>query len=149
MRILTKQMGVYIGVFLFLALPLAQGQNAPEGPGYSKGYYARHGEDVYNHLNLTTEQRHQLFANKLKHDATFSDIHRRMKADRQELQAQLMKADLNMKKVNELKDQIKALQSEMEDARISSILAVRSILTPSQFADFLAMIGQHHHGHEK
>ena len=44
-----------------------------------------------------------------------------------------MKPRLDTPKINAVHDQIKSLQNQMEDGKLSSILAVRAILTPEQF----------------
>jgi Spy/CpxP family protein refolding chaperone len=54
-----------------------------------------------------------------------------------------------MNKINALHSRIKSLESQMADDRLSSILAVRSILTPQQFSEFSALMHKHKLEHEK
>jgi Spy/CpxP family protein refolding chaperone len=71
-----------------------------------------------------------------------------MKMDKEELKEELMKPQLDMPKIYGLHRQIKVLLSQMEDVKLSSILAVRSILTPEQFSKFVNLMSKHKQEHE-
>ena len=70
-----------------------------------------------------------------------------IKTDKEELQEELMKPQLDMPKINEIHSQIKALQSQMEDDKLSSILAVRAILTQEQFLKFVNLMHKNKQEH--
>ena len=106
-------------------------------------------QEIYNQLNLTDDQKKQLEANKKQHRAKMESIRQEMKADKEALREELMKPQLDMPKVTVLHDQIKALQSQMEDIKLSSILAVRAILTPEQFSKFANLMHKHKQDNDK
>jgi Spy/CpxP family protein refolding chaperone len=138
----------FLGAYLFAVLSLAHAQNVP-GPdeSYSKAHSGQRIQEIYNQLNLTDDQKKQLEANKQQHRAAALDARREMKANREALQEELMKGQLDMVKINAIHGQIKSLQSQMEDDKLSSILAVRAILTPEQFSKFVDLMHQHKQGH--
>jgi Spy/CpxP family protein refolding chaperone len=138
-----------IGLFIFMALPLVHAEN--QGPGRSspQGHSGHWIQEIYSQLSLTDAQKEQLEANKQQHRARMESVRRIMKADKEELKAELMKPRLDILKINGLHRQIKVLLSQMEDIKLSSILAVRAILTPEQFSKFVNLMRRHKQGHEE
>jgi Spy/CpxP family protein refolding chaperone len=134
---------------LLLAMPLAQAQNDPgmqEG-GSPKWREGQHFQGIFKQLNLTDEQKKELEANKKQNRERMQSTRQAMKTEKQALQGELMKPQLDMVKINAIHQQIKTLQSQMEDDKLNSILAVRAILTPEQFLKFTALIHKHKQEH--
>jgi protein CpxP len=102
-----------------------------------------YGQRIFSQLDLSADQRQQLAATKKAHRAVAQKLHQQMKADMDELREVLMNPQLDMTKVNDLHGQIKTLMSQMEDDKLASILAVRSILTPEQFTKFCNLMQKH------
>ena len=71
-----------------------------------------------------------------------------MKTDKEALKEELMKTSLDMPKITKLHNHLKAALSQMEDDKLSSILAVRTILTPEQFAKFVNLMHKHRQGQD-
>jgi periplasmic protein CpxP/Spy len=133
-----------IGAFLFAAVPLTHAQ---EAPGTDGAQQVRHSgqrfQEIYSQLNLTDAQKKQLEANKKQHRVKMENARQEVKTDREALHAELMAPQLDMPKITALHDRIKDLQSQMEDIKLSSVLAVRAILTPEQFTKFVNLMHKH------
>ena len=140
----------FFGAYLMVTSSLALAQNAPGTDGESpKWHSGEHIQEIFNQLNLTDDQKKQLDANKQQHRAIMQGSHQEMKTNREAFLHELMKAQLDMPKINKIHNQIKSLQSRMEDNRLNSILAVRAILTPEQFSKFISLMHKHKEGHEE
>ncbi len=135
------------GVYVFAALSLAQAQG-PDSPP-EKAHFERRIQEIYDQLNLTDDQKKQLEATKQGHRATMKSSRQAMKDDKEALQQELMKPQLDMPKINALHDQIKVVQSQMEDDKLRSILDVRAILTTEQFIKFVNLMHKHKQEHEE
>jgi len=150
---MTKSKKVLCGVFvayLFMALSFAHAQNDLERDrGPQKGRFEQRVQEIYNQLKLTDDQKKQLEANKQQHRARMQTARQEMKANKEAMRTQLMKPQLDMRKIKAIHGQIKSLQSQMEDDKLSSILAVRAILTPEQFLEFANLMPKHKPEHEE
>ena len=136
-------------MYILAALSLAHAENpGVEGPS-QKWHPGQRIQEIYNQLNLTDAQKKQLEANKRQHRAKSQSVRQEMKIYREALQQELMRPQLDLSKINAIHNQIKSLQSQMEDDRLSSILAVRAILTPEQFLKFVNLMHQHKQEHGK
>lgn len=132
-----------IGLYFLAAMPLAHAEiMGPGGPG-DKIHPGHRIQEIYNQLNLTDDQKKQLEANKQQHRARMESARQQMKINKKALQAELMSPQLNMARINQIHTQTKALLSQIEDDRLSSILAVRAILTPEQFSKFVDLMQKH------
>ncbi len=102
-------------------------------------------QEIYSQLNLTDDQRKQLEDNKQRHmdqkKASFDQI----RSYREALNQELMKPQLDMDKINQLQSQFKALQAQLTDDRLNSILEVRKILSLEQFSKFISLMEEHKH----
>ena len=98
---------------------------------------------MYSRLNLTGEQRQAMEKNKAEHREKMKADFEKVKALKEELNAELMKPKLDMGKIGSLQKQFKALQGKLADDRLGSVLAVRKILTPEQFAKFVKTMKEH------
>lgn len=97
-------------------------------------------QEIYAQLDLTDEQKKVLENNKTLSRQQMKTLFESMKPLRDSLNQELMKADLDMNRINEIQSQIKAVQSQIADNRLNSILEVRRILTPEQFAKFIGLM---------
>lgn len=139
-----------LGVYIFAVLSLAQAQDAPGTSGPSEKWHpGQRIQEIYNQLNLTDEQKKQLEANKQQHRAQMENARQAIKADKEALRAELMKPQLDMPKISQIHEGIKSLQSKMEDDKLNSILAVRTILTPEQFSQFVKLMHKHKQEHKE
>jgi len=140
----------FIGLYILAVLSLAHAQNAPASNSASfKEHSGQRVQEIFNQLNLTDDQKKQLEVNKEQHRAKMQSARQAMKAYKEALQEEIMKPRLDMPKINEIHGQIKALQSQMEDVKLNSILTVRSILTPDQFLKFINLMHKHKQEHEE
>ena len=145
---LKKVLFGFMGAYLLMALLSAHAENGgPEGSS-SKGHFEQHIQEIYSQLNLSDDQKKQLEANKQQHRVKMESIRQGMKSGREAFQQELMRPQLDMPKINALHLQTKSLQSQMADERLSSILAVRSILTTGQFAKFVSLMNKHRQEHD-
>ena len=81
-------------------------------------------------------------------------VFEQIKANREAFDAEIVKATPDMNKVNEIQAQIKVLQGQMADDQLNSLLEVKKIMTPEQFAGYMAlkkekMLKKHMMGHDK
>jgi len=135
----------FFGLYVLAALPLAHAENPGPDGSSQKWHSGQRIQQIYSQLNLTDDQKKQLEVNKQQHRAIMVSIRQEMKTDKEALQQELMKTQLDMPKINAIHHQIKSLQSQMEDNRLSSIVAVRAILTPEQFSKFVNLMHKQEH----
>ncbi|MBF0571864.1 MAG: Spy/CpxP family protein refolding chaperone [Candidatus Omnitrophica bacterium] len=135
-----------IGVYVFATLSLAQAQDV-QGP--FKAHSGQGIQELYSKLNLTDAQKQQLETNKQQHRARMEKARQEMKTDKEALHGELMKPQLDMARVKAIHNQIKSIQSGMEDDKLSSILTVRAILTPEQFSNFVTLMHKHKQTHDQ
>jgi len=105
-------------------------------------------------LNLTDDQQKQLKDSWKKQKETMKGVFEQIKANREAFDAEIVKATPDMNKVNEIQAQIKVLQGQMADDQLNSLLEVKKIMTPEQFAGYMAlkkekMLKKHMMGHDK
>ena len=156
MRDLKKVLVVGFFILGIFVLPAAYANEAAYSSDEHSGYaHRKHermgkkGEEIYNQLNLTQDQKKQLEANKQKHRENMEAVFEKMKSYKEDFNHELMKSTLDMNKINEIHSQFKTVQSQMSDDRLNSILEVRKILTPEQFSKFLSLMDQHKHEHKR
>lgn len=142
---------ISVGLFIFMIFSLAQAQKTSETDRIHLRTYSgqQRIQEIYNQLNLTENQKKQLDVIKQQHRATMENVRQRLKINKEALQEELMKTQLDRPKINEIHNQIKILQSQIEDERLSSILLVRAILTPEQFTKFVSLTHKHKRQHEE
>ena len=136
-----KTMGV-LAIAVVLIVPAsrvwaAPEEDAPLGKKMFKERIESRMQKLFEELNVTEEQRSLLKANKEK----IRDQGRALRRETQEkmdlMRQELEKKELDMEKINQIQNEIKAVQARMIDARLESILEVRKILTPEQFNAFM------------
>ncbi|MDE2010296.1 MAG: periplasmic heavy metal sensor [Candidatus Omnitrophica bacterium] len=133
-----------MAVFMALSVPVvfAQGAMGPKDSWH-------HEEGQWHHpdmekmmgkiLNLTGAQEKQLEGIHQRQRETMKKAIEQIKSNRQAFEAEIVKAAPDMNKVNSLQTQFKTIQSQLLDEHLNSILAVKKVLTPEQFAGYMAL----------
>jgi Spy/CpxP family protein refolding chaperone len=131
-------------ILILAAGPLtARADNPSPGPWSQIGHNGQRIREIYNQLGLTDAQKNSLEANKQQHRANMERLRQSIKTNRGLLREEIMKPQLDMAKIKELQRTTIYLLAQMEDSKLNSILAVRSILTPEQFTKFINLVHQH------
>jgi Spy/CpxP family protein refolding chaperone len=152
-KILRVKICTQLIVYLFAIAPVAYAQ--PSGPPQ---FASGPGEDelvqmeqqklqLFHYLQLTTEQKAQLDANRVKHWREIYTLQQQIRAKRDALRAELENPQLDVKKTKDLHGDLKVLYGKIEDIHLEGILGVRQILNPQQFSRFIkfdADIRSHH-----
>jgi len=120
----------------------AQGKESTASPEKHK-WMDQKRQKMWEQLNISPEQKKQLDESRARNKELRKASFENMKAFRQSLQAELMKPQLDMNKIKDIQYQIKALQGQMIDRHLDSVLEVRKILTPEQFSKFIEITGKH------
>jgi len=145
MKIKLKTVGLLSGVFLSV-LMLSSPLYAEPGDGKmhddEKGWEEKVNK-MYEKLGLSEEQRNQLKAQKESHRDEMKGTREQLQTKHQEFQAEIQKADFDAGKLKAINNDIKSLHNKIADYRLESILKVREILTPEQFAKFMQMKEEH------
>jgi Spy/CpxP family protein refolding chaperone len=103
-------------------------------------------------LNLTGDQQKQLEDIKQKQEETMKISFEAVKTAKEALNAEIVKATSDTAKITDLQNQLKAAQAQMADNHLNKLLAIKKIMTPEQFAGYMALekaeeIMKHeHHG---
>ncbi|MDD5566401.1 MAG: Spy/CpxP family protein refolding chaperone [Candidatus Omnitrophica bacterium] len=91
-------------------------------------------------LNLTEEQQQKLEVNRKAQRQEMEKLFTAMKDKQKQLQEQLASPAVTQETVTPIANELKSIQAQLIDHRISGILAVKEILTPEQFAKFHQMM---------
>jgi Spy/CpxP family protein refolding chaperone len=115
-------------------------------------HHGGHDKMMAKILNLTDDQQKQLKENWKKQKEAMKGVFGQMKTAKEAFDAEIVKASPDMSKISTIQNQIKTLQSQMLDNRLNGILEVKKILTPEQFAGYMAlkkerMLKKHMMGH--
>ena len=95
---------------------------------------ARLKEGIYKELNLTPEQQKKLEENRKAQREKTSQLRTTMMEKEKQLQQALKDSGVTRVKVEPLVNEIKSLQAQLIDQRVSGIFAVKDILTPEQIS---------------
>jgi hypothetical protein len=133
-------------MLVFSSAAYAQ-QPGPDAQGQWRG--GQRMQEVFGRLGLSQEQKKLLEANKRKYRARMEAARRQIKAARQGLKLELMKPELNVPGIMAIHERIKSIQSQMEDDKLNSILAVRQILNQEQFLKLLEVMRKHREKEER
>jgi Spy/CpxP family protein refolding chaperone len=120
-------------VFLMASMVYAQTQGESRQRG--DGQRGR----IFKELNLTQEQEKKLEENRGVQREELMKLRMAIKEKQTKLQEELKNPALTRATVEPLVSEIKSLQAQLIDHRISGIFAVKEILTPEQFAKFQQM----------
>jgi Spy/CpxP family protein refolding chaperone len=148
-----KFMLPYVLSGIFLAAPMAFANNGGNfSGGEDTGRAGMHHQ--WNHgssdpllaqvLNLNDDQKKQLDGLKTKQKEDKKALLEQIKANREALMNEIVKAAPDMNKVNDLQTQLKNIQAQKADAQLNSLLEIKKLMTPEQFAGFLALEKEHH-----
>jgi len=134
--------GAGILIALFLANNAsAQGQGMPvknfETKEMGKARWEERRAEMHKQLGLTADQEKQLEEHKTAHKNGMNLLYENIKTKRKELAEELQNEELDMEKLMKIHAELKVLNGQKEDSRLESILEVREILTPEQFATFI------------
>ena len=127
----TKIAGLMVAL-MTLSVPLVYADNGDF-------HHGQHEQMMAKVLNLSDDQVKQLKDIWEKSKASMKAVHEQMKANREALDAEIVKSAPDMNKVNDLQTQFKALQAQKTDAHLNALLDIKKILTPEQFAGFMAL----------
>lgn len=90
-------------------------------------------------LDLNDVQVKQLKEIHKKQKEAMKAVFDQVKFNREALSAEIAKTAPDMNKVNEIQTQLKALLSQAVDNHLNSILEIKKIMTPEQFAGYMAL----------
>jgi len=156
MSVKTKITGLVV-VLMAFSVPIVYADNGgtPEA-SHHDGDWHHKAQDMHmmaKILNLSEDQVKQLKDAKKKQRETMKSVFEQMKSNREAFNAEIVKASADMSKINDLQAQLKTIQGQMVDNHLNSILDIKKILTPEQFAGYMAlekarkmMMHQHMHG---
>jgi Spy/CpxP family protein refolding chaperone len=95
-------------------------------------------EEFMARLGLSEEQKKQLEENRQKNMSARKELVSVIRADKEALNEELLKPELDMARINAIHAEMKTAQARIADQRLDSILEVRKILTAEQFRQFVA-----------
>ncbi|MFH1360355.1 MAG: Spy/CpxP family protein refolding chaperone [Candidatus Omnitrophota bacterium] len=147
-----KSRKLIIGLMVIACFVLVQGVYAQEQTESRKEKIERFKErkqemsqKIAEELVLTDEQQKALKEHRESFREETKALRDSLRTKQEALHAQLEKYDADQTVVNNLANEVKALQSQLVDQRVSSISEVKNILTPEQF-DKLQSIEKKHKG---
>lgn len=129
---------IIMGALVFSA-PALYAYSPDRGGQHGKDFESRidkREKEIFRDLNLTAEQKKALEDNKNKNRIEMKASFEAKRAKERQLREELQKVDMDIKKVNEINNELKSLHAKMADQRLAGILEVRKILTPEQFKKF-------------
>lgn len=139
MKALMKKLVAVIAVAVIALSPaLVYAERAGEQceAGDKAGKEGRSG--FYKDLGLTPQQTAELKARREANAGKAKEVREALKAKRAELKAEIEKPTVDRARITTLTTDIKNLTGQMIDQRVNSILAMKEILTPEQFAKMQA-----------
>jgi Spy/CpxP family protein refolding chaperone len=146
----TKIAGLMVAV-MALSMPLVYADNGSttfttggggDKDSWHQGEGWHHGQKDHmmaKILNLSGDQVKQLKDLRQKQKETMKSTFEQIKSNREAFNAEIVKAAPDMNKINDLQNQLKTIQGKMIDNRLNSVLAIKKIMTPEQFAGFAAL----------
>jgi Spy/CpxP family protein refolding chaperone len=139
----TKILGVMLVTAVVMNLPMwVYADNSGGDRDWHQDGRLHHGDGeqmVAKVLNLSEDQVKQLKDLHQKQRESMKSVFAQMKSNREAFNAQIIKATPDMNKVNDLQAQLKTIQSQMIDNHLNSMLEIKKILTPEQFAGYMAL----------
>ena len=92
--------------------------------------------EIYEQLNLSQEQKKSLAANREKNHAQIKGLKAQARSLKGQLRETLGQSEIDERKIEQLKQQLNKIQSQITDLRLEGIMEVRNILTPEQYKHF-------------
>jgi Spy/CpxP family protein refolding chaperone len=123
---------------VILAVSAVYAQTQDEGQQRGDGQKGR----IVKELNLTPEQQKKLSENRKAQRQEMEELRTAIKEKQTKLQEALKNPAVTRASVEPIANEIKSLQAQSIDHRISGIFAVKEILTLEQFAKFQQMTGK-------
>lgn len=135
---MTRSMKIVIAALIAGAfLTAGQGAYAFDKEGKNGPDQEKKHEEMFDKmtkdLNLTADQQAKLKANKEAQRAKMTQLREAMKANRAKFKEAVNKPGVTRASLEPVIAETKALESQMVDQRVDSILAIKAILTPEQF----------------
>jgi Spy/CpxP family protein refolding chaperone len=129
---------------MVLSVPFVYADNGPGDDGGSwhqgGGWHHGDGEHMFAKvLDLSDTQVKQLKAIHEQQRQAMKSTMEQMKSIKEAFDAEIVKSSPDMNKINSVHSQIKTLFAQMLDSHLNSILAVKKIMTPEQFAGYMAL----------
>lgn len=103
-------------------------------------------------LGLSDDQVKQLKDIHQKQKDARKTAFEQMKSDKEAIDVEIIKATPDMARINDWQAKIKTIQAQMADDHLNSVMAIKKLLTPEQFAGYMAlkkakrMMMHGHHG---
>jgi len=105
-------------------------------------------EGIFKELNLTPEQHQKLETNRKAHREKAMQLRTSMMEKEKQLQQAMKDPGVTRAKVDPLVNEIKSLQGQLIDQRVSGIFAVKEILTPEQVTQLHQLMEKRKEGKE-
>lgn len=135
---MKKRMGLLMAavVSCLLITNAVYAQGAKEYENKGAPAEIKQGEKIFDQLNLTPEQKQKLQANRQTQRQQMQGIMTSLREKYKSLQEALKNPAVTRTSVQEIVDEIKALQAKQTDLRLDGIFSVKEILTPEQYVKF-------------
>ena len=134
--------GLMLSLLMVTTIHAEMGMGKEKMFGDEKGWEEKINK-MYDKLNLSEEQRAQLKAQKESHRAEMTGVRQQIQAKRQEFQEEIQKKEFDAGKLKAINNDLKSLFNQIADYRLESLIKVRGILTPEQFAKFIELKEEH------
>lgn len=153
----TKIAGLMVAI-MALSIPMVYADNGMgDKDSWHQGGDWHHGpmdQMIDQILNLSDAQVKQLKDIHKKQKEAMQSFFEQIKANKEVFNAEIIKATPDMNKLNDIDTQLKALQSQMLDNHLNTILEIKKIMTPEQFAGYMALekereLMKHMMGHDQ
>jgi len=93
-------------------------------------------ERLFDELNITAQQKEQLKGIMQESRAKTVANREKLRLNRQALKEELEKVTSDTAKINALVADVKSIEGQLTDERVSHILRIKAVLTPEQFVKF-------------
>ena len=105
-------------------------------------------EEMNTKLGLTAEQQAKMKAQRETSRVASEELRKKVKESREKLRIELEKSTTTLESVQPLVTEIKNLESQLIDARVQQVFALKAILTPEQYAKFQQIIKEEQQKHK-
>jgi len=133
----TRLRKIFVYTVVIAMLFLSSAAYAEHTCGYSggkEGHKEKMFDSLVEELGITPEQEAQIKKQRSDHKATGKELRKQLRTKHQELKTELEKGTTNEGKINALVAEVKTLMGTKLEQRVKSILFMKEILTPEQFA---------------
>ncbi|MFH2012339.1 MAG: periplasmic heavy metal sensor [Pseudomonadota bacterium] len=122
----------FIVILMLLALPPSAFSHPPDRQYLGEGKKQEIMKKLFDQLNLTPEQKQKLEENRNKYKEEAKILRKEIHDKKELLKEELAKSELDMSKITQIHNELKAVLLKMEDHLLERILEARKILTPEQ-----------------